>query len=101
MQKTLVSLSGASSKTSTGKASYLTAPGEAVQSDISGAWYYVMNRRASYDIIKERFAPYITEDEFDPKRKFTSSAGKGFCDIYEAIEGYETKIYSAREMSGG
>ena len=79
---------------------FVTLPGCDIQSS-SGAWYYVMNRRASYDVIKERFAPDITEDEFDEKRRFTSSAGKGFCDIYEACEGYETKIYSAREMSGG
>ena len=79
---------------------FVTLPGCDIQSS-SGAWYYVMNRRASYELIKERFAPDITEDEFDKKRRFTSSAGKGFCDIYEATEGYETKIYSAREMSGG
>ena len=54
------------------KICFVTLPGEDIQGS-SGAWYYVMNRRAAYKVIKERFNPGITENEFDVNRRFTSN----------------------------
>ena len=95
-EKTLVSLSGASSKASGGKASYLTAPGEAVQSDVSGAWYYVLSRPAVSSVLEELFGLENAEKYFDKDNKFVDKNVKSFYDIYDKY--CEIKIYSADEI---
>lgn len=80
--------------------SFVTLPGGDIRGS-SGAWYYVMNRKSAYDIIKELFVTNLTEAEFDSERKFTSDVRKGFNEIYEASNGYEVKLYTAEEMNGG
>ena len=79
---------------------FITLPGGDIQGS-SGAWYYVMNFKAAYDLVKERFAPDISEDDFDKERRFTSNVRKGFEEIYDATSGFEAMIYSAQEMDGG
>ena len=76
---------------------FMTLPGGDVRTE-SGAWYYVMNRSAAYKIIKGYFNPELLEPDFDKKRRFTSSARKGFGVIYDAQSGFEIKIYSADEI---
>lgn len=70
----------------------VTLPGGDVRGS-SGAWYYIMNKKASYEIIRQRFFTDISFDEFDKCRSFTNILRPGFNDIYEAAEGYEALIY--------
>lgn len=79
---------------------FMTLPGGDIQGS-SGAWYYVMNRKAAYNVIKENFSPDLKESDFDKERKFTSYVRAGFNRIYEAKDGFEIKIYSAEEINGG
>lgn len=79
--------------------SFITLPGCDIQGS-SGAWYYIMNRKAAYKIISEKFNSNVSESEFDADRKFTSTIRSGFNDIYEANIGYEPKIYIADEING-
>ena len=79
---------------------FMTLPGGDIRTS-SGAWYYVMNRDEAFKIIKEYFNPELTEERFDPERKFTSSVRSGFNAIYDAQSGFETKIYSADELDDG
>jgi LCP family protein required for cell wall assembly len=81
------------------KVSFVTLPGGDIQG-ISGAWYYIMNRDSAYRVISEKFTSDISEAEFDPERKFTSTVRSGFNDIYESDNGYEPKIYIADEING-
>ena len=79
---------------------FITLPGGDVQGS-SGAWYYIMNRSAAYNIVKEYFSPSLLESDFDNNRKFTSFVRDGFNKIYESGNGFEAKIYSAEEINGG
>jgi len=81
------------------KVSFVTLPGGDIQGS-SGAWYYIMNRDAAYKVIREKFNSDISEVEFDPERKFTSTVRSGFNDIYEADIGYEPEFYIADEING-
>ena len=76
---------------------FSTLPGCDVRSS-SGTWYYIMNRRAAFEIIKEQFNPRLEEVDFDCERKFTNSIKRDFNEIYEAQNGYEAKIYSADQL---
>lgn len=80
-------------KRTDGGAYYLTAPGEAVQSERSGAWYYILSRDSMMDIVSERFG---AKTDFDPEEKFVDKAVKGFCDIYKKRCKY--RIYTADEI---
>ena len=79
---------------------FVTLPGGDIQGS-SGAWYYIMNRRAAYNVIKENFVPNLEESEFDKDRKFTSIVRSGFNKIYESEIDFEIKIYSAKEINSG
>lgn len=81
------------------KVSFITLPGCDIQGS-SGAWYYIMNRSAAYNLINDKFGLEISEDEFDAERKFTSTVREGFNNIYEADEGYEPRVYIADEING-
>ena len=52
------------------KISYMTAPGEAVQSEISGAWYYILSRQSMTEILKDRFNG---QGIFDKSYKFVDN----------------------------
>ncbi len=72
---------------------YMTAPGEAVQSEISGAWYYIVSRPALYELLKDRFGSKYSENDFDKSNKLVDNRVKSFYDIYN--KRCEYKIYSA------
>ena len=75
---------------------YMTAPGEAVQSDVSGAWYYVISKSSMHELLKTRFGNKQSYDEFDKSNKFVDIRVKSFYDIY--IKSCECKIYSADDI---
>ena len=79
---------------------FMTLPGGDIRGG-SGAWYYVMNRNSAYKMIKEYFNQNLLENEFDCERRFTSSVRSGFNAIYDAVNGFETKIYLASELDSG
>ncbi len=78
---------------------FMTLPGGDIRGG-SGAWYYIMNRKSAYKIIKEHFNNDLSEADFDKNRKFTSTVREGFNDIYDAQNGFEPQIFSADEISG-
>jgi LCP family protein required for cell wall assembly len=77
---------------------FATLPGLDIRGS-SGAWYYVMNHDAAYELISERFSLNIACDEFDKNRKFTSMVRSGFNDIYEAKNRYRAIVYSAEDIN--
>lgn len=76
-----------------GEAYYLTAPGEAVRSEQSGAWYYILSREAVSEILAERFG---AKNDFDVSNKFVDKTVKRFYDIYE--KRCEYKIHTADDI---
>lgn len=77
----------------TGKVSYLTAPGEAIQSTQSGAWYYILSAPSMNEILDARFD---SKEKFDKENKFVDSNNEAFCDIYN--KSYEIKIYTKDDI---
>ena len=73
--------------------SYMTAPGEAIQSDKSGAWYYILSSLAMNELVLTRFG---AKKDFDVDNKFVDKQVKSFYDIYK--KRCECKIYSAYEI---
>ena len=73
--------------------SYMTAPGEAVQSDRSGAWYYVLSSSSMTELTGARFG---SKKDFDIDNKFVDKQVKSFYDIYK--KRCECKIYSAQDI---
>lgn len=74
---------------------YMTAPGAAVRSDISGAWYYILSANAMKELISERFGAcdgYL----FDKSKKFVDKERKSFYDIYNSH--CDARIYSAYDI---
>ena len=60
----------------------LTLPGEEVQSEYSGAWYYILSRDGCADAIEK----YLTDgvySGFDPNGLFTDKSRKNFLEIYQ------------------
>ncbi len=60
----------------------LTLPGEAVQSDISGAWYYVLSKEATGEVLKNNFSLLTEQKDFDKNKNFVDIKTKSFYDIY-------------------
>ena len=79
-----------------GKAYYVTAPGEAVQSEDSGAWYYILSREATAELLASRFAPTNDKKDFDSANKFVDKRVKSFYDIYNKRCPYT--IYTADDI---
>ena len=73
---------------------YCTAPGEAIQSEASGAWYYILSRPSMTELLGLRFG--AKEKDFDVSNKFVDKRVKSFYDIYENRCAY--RIYSASEI---
>lgn len=73
---------------------YMTASGEAVQSDKSGAWYYILSRPTMNDLLYERFG--ADKKDFDKNNKFVDKRVKSFYDIYEKY--YDYKVYSTDDI---
>ncbi|MDY4897404.1 MAG: LCP family protein [Eubacteriales bacterium] len=62
----------------------LTLPGRDARTGVdSGAWYYIMNRAATRDVMTRRFG--LADDAgFDPSRLFTNNDYPHFDSIYDA-----------------
>ncbi len=76
-----------------GKVSYLTAPGEAIQSEQSGAWYYILSYSSMNEILKSRFDG---KDAFDKNSKFVDKNVRAFLDIYNKT--CDINIYTADDI---
>ncbi len=71
-----------------GSISYVTLPGEAVQSERSGAWYYIISRESAAQLLKSRFGMEQDEKDFDKANKFVDKTQKSFYDIYSSPREY-------------
>ena len=76
-----------------GTVSYVTSPGEAIQSEESGAWYYILSKSSMTEILRSRF--YGVEN-FDEQTKFVDKDKKSFYDIYN--KNCEVRIYTADDI---
>ncbi len=92
-EQDLISIGIKCAKTQGGEVYYMTAPGEAIQSDISGAWYYILSASSNVKILSERFG---MSEIFDKDNKFVDKNVKSFFDIYNKT--CEVKIYTADEI---
>lgn len=79
-----------------GTVQYMTAPGEAIQDAKSGAWYYVLSRESSADVLEKCFGLRVDKKDFDKNNKFVDKDDKSFYDIYNKY--CEVKIYSADDV---
>lgn len=77
----------------TGKVSYMTAPGEAIQSEKSGAWYYILSAPSMSDVLNTRFE---SKEKFDKELKFVDRDNRSFDGIYN--KKYEIKIYTSDDI---
>ena len=75
---------------------FVTAPGEDIQSDVSGAWYYVLSRSAMDELLYEHFSVGNAKNDFDKNLNFVDKNVKSFYDIYNKYCSY--KIYRADEI---
>jgi LCP family protein required for cell wall assembly len=76
---TAITLASALRKLPSDAVTVLTLPGEEVQSEYSGAWYYIL----SYEGCAEVIGQYLGSGEFDRDGLFTDMARKGFREIYQ------------------
>ena len=77
----------------TGKVSYMTAPGEAIQSEKSGAWYYILSADSMTELLSSCFD---SKESFDKEYKFVDNSNKSFYDIYN--KKCEIRIYTADDI---
>lgn len=90
-EKTILELSSKAYSGKSFKTSYMTFPGEAVQSEKSGAWYYVLSKTGTAQMLKNHFDMKKNEKDFDNDNKFVDNRIKSFYDIYK--KHCEYKIY--------
>lgn len=76
-----------------GVVSYVTAPGEAIQSEESGAWYYILSKPSMNELLSSCFGG---NSNFDKQNKFVDNSRKSFCDIYN--KNCEVKIYTTDDI---
>lgn len=74
-----------------------TLPGEAERSEISGAWYYIISRQASAELLKAGFGLECEEKDFDKNKNFVDTETKSFYDIYNKF--YSYKLYRIDETN--
>ena len=76
-----------------------TLPGEATRTKVnSGAWYYVIHKKAAFDIINKYFNISSTSyDSFDPNRVFSSTSYAHFDKIY-CSDRYTVIEYTADDI---
>lgn len=94
---TMVALAGVMRRVSPDDLCFLTLPGEEVQSEYSGAWYYILSRDGMKEVI-ERFLG-ADGNAFDLGKRFTDPARRTFREIYE--RNIAPEAYTARELLGG
>ena len=92
-EKDLISIGIKCMKTKGGTLSYMTAPGEAIQSEKSGAWYYILSSSSMSDVLESRFDK---KENFDKDNKFVDKSNKSFYDIYN--KNCDIKIYTADDI---
>lgn len=76
--------------------SFVTAPGEDVQSEASGAWYYILSRDAMTELLQKELG-FVSD--FDKRSKFVDKSVKSFYDIYNKYCSY--RMYRADELIEG
>lgn len=89
----LISIGLKCMKAKGGTVSYVTSPGEAIQSAESGAWYYILSKSAMSKLLTSHF--YATGN-FDEQVKFVDKDKKSFYDIYN--KNCEVRIYTADDI---
>ena len=89
----IVSIGLKCAKLKDGTVFYMTAPGEAIQSQNSGAWYYILSEPSMSEILDARFD---SKEKFDKENKFVDNGNKSFYDIYNKNCGI--KIYTADDI---
>ena len=89
----LISIAFKCIQAKSGRVSYLTAPGEAIQSEKSGAWFYILSYPSMSELLKSRFD---SKDVFDKNNKFVDKNAKAFLDIYNKT--CDIKIYTADDI---
>lgn len=92
-EKNLLSIGFKCLKIKGGTVSYMTAPGEAIQSEKSGAWYYILSSKSMSELLKTRFD---TVDTFDKNNKFVDKNVQSFFDIYNKDCGI--RIYTTDDI---
>lgn len=76
----------------------ITMPGSDVRS-AGGAWYYVLNKKETYNVLSRYFGCQSDISYVDPDRLLTGVYSKEFNSIYDAQSGYEYKIYTADSIN--
>lgn len=84
------------SQTKGGEVCYMTLPGDAVQSEKSGAWYYILSRSAASQMLEERYGLFRDKKDFDKEEKFVDKNTKSFYDIYN--KHCEYRVYTANDI---
>ena len=82
-----------------GEISFVTAPGEDVQSKASGAWYYILSRDAMSELLAGELGLQSSKNDFDKNLKFVDKNVKSFYDIYNKYCSY--KVYRADDVLNG
>ncbi|MBO5305809.1 MAG: hypothetical protein J6B12_03495 [Clostridia bacterium] len=81
---TMVTLATGMRKIPSERIVVLTLPGEEVQSEYSGAWYYILSREGCEEATKEYLtAPDTAYGGFDPQGLFTDPKRTSFDRIYQ------------------
>ena len=76
----------------------LTLPGEEIQSEYSGAWYYVLSRRGTAKVMEEQFGVLGASSCFDPAHLFSDAGRPAFERIYRMD--IEPQYYTVDGLSG-
>lgn len=95
-EQALVSIGTKCAKNKGGTLRYLTAPGKAVQTEQSGAWYYVLSERSMTEVLMAHFGLSSSEKDFDKDNKFVDNQNKSFYDIYNGR--CEYRLYTADDL---
>ena len=92
-EKDIVSIGLKCFKAKGGAVSYVTAPGEAIQSEKSGAWYYILSNPSMNELLSSHFDGSAN---FDKENKFVDKNTKSFYDVYN--KKCDIKIYTAEDV---
>lgn len=76
-----------------------TLPGASAEPRGGGAWYYILNRAATEQLLTDTFGQHVA---FDPDGVFTNAKKSGYEAIYRApAERYLPRSHNAEEMLNG
>lgn len=97
-ERELISLGLGLAHLSDGEVSFMSAPGKAIRSDESGAWYYVLSRSGMQRALAVGFG--ISENTiFDKNEKFVDKERRSFYDIYDSW--CEPRVYRTQDIDDG